>query len=441
MRRHAHATVLIALAAAACGEVEPVVEDLISPPATPREGYARTLEAAGLDGTALMRDWTASAEAALVAPPAVPPLFRETIAMDPSGRANAWRVPVRRGQRIRVAVEAGPDDTPIFLDAFELYDGDDREAIAVAHAEAGHRELSVEPNRDGEIVVRAQPGLLTRGRYTVAIRVEPTLGFPVAERGLPDVGSVFGDPRDGGARDHHGIDIFAPRGTPVVAATKGTVSRVQTTPRGGKVVWLRDARRRQSLYYAHLDSQLVSDGMRVQPGDTLGLVGNTGNARTTPPHLHFGIYSRGPVDPVPFVRPLRGDLPELSVDTARVGQWIRTVAAETPVLASPGNGATLARLPRNTAMRVLAANASWLRVQLPDGTGGYVTARTGEAADQPFDRTIVAQPSVVRASPGPAGTVVATLASGASIAVHGRFGEYVLIRTEGGARGWIEGGG
>lgn len=439
MKRTAHATVLIALAAAACGEVEPVVEDFISPPATPRDGYVRTLESAGLDETALMRDWMASAEAALIAPLAVPPLFRETIALDPSGRANAWRVPIRRGQRIRIAIEDGPTDTPVFLDAFELDDGDDREAIAVAHAAAGQRDLSVEPNRDGEIVVRAQPGLLAQGRYTLAIRVEPTLGFPVAERGLPDVGSIFGDPRDGGARDHHGIDIFAPRGTPVVAATEGTVSRVQTTSRGGKVVWLRDARRRQSLYYAHLDSQLVSDGMRVQPGDTLGLVGNTGNARTTPPHLHFGIYSRGPVDPVPFVRPLRGDVPELSADTALVGQWIRTAPSETPVLASPGTGQTLARLPGNTALRVLAANATWLRVQLPDGTGGFITARAAEAADEPLERTTVAQQSIVRSSPGPAGTVVATLASGAWVAVYGRFGGYVLVRSEGGVRGWIEG--
>ncbi len=58
---------------------------------------------------------------------------------------------------------------------------------------------------------------------------------------------------------------------------------------GGKQVWLRDTKRGQSLYYAHLDSIAKTSGS-VKTGDTLGFVGNTGNARTTPPHLHFGIY-------------------------------------------------------------------------------------------------------------------------------------------------------
>ena len=94
--------------------------------------------------------------------------------------------------------------------------------------------------------------------------------------------------------------MFAPRGTPVLAGAAGRVSRVQETPVGGRVVWLQtDA---GSLYYAHLDRQLVEPGARVAAGDTLGTVGNTGNAAATPPHLHFGVYGRrGAVDPEPFV--------------------------------------------------------------------------------------------------------------------------------------------
>jgi hypothetical protein len=65
---------------------------------------------------------------------------------------------------------------------------------------------------------------------------------------------------------------------------------------------MRVADRTISLYYAHLDKQLVEAGQRVKKGDTLGLVGNTGNARFTPSHLHFGIYNyHGAVDPWPFV--------------------------------------------------------------------------------------------------------------------------------------------
>jgi len=71
---------------------------------------------------------------------------------------------------------------------------------------------------------------------------------------------------------------------------------------GGKQVWLRDRKRNQSLYYAHLDSIANIPGS-VKRGDTLGFVGNTGNARTTPPHLHFGIYKsyRGAINPLYFV--------------------------------------------------------------------------------------------------------------------------------------------
>jgi murein DD-endopeptidase MepM/ murein hydrolase activator NlpD len=78
---------------------------------------------------------------------------------------------------------------------------------------------------------------------------------------------------------------------------------VTTNRLGGNVVWVWDAERGQALYYAHLDRQDVSAGSRVHAGDVLGRVGNTGNARTTPPHLHFGIYRpiEGAIDPLPFI--------------------------------------------------------------------------------------------------------------------------------------------
>jgi murein DD-endopeptidase MepM/ murein hydrolase activator NlpD len=134
------------------------------------------------------------------------------------------------------------------------------------------------------------------------------LTFPVSGVGSSAVRSFFRDPRDNNTREHHGIDIFAPRNTPVLAASDGVVSSVGTNRLGGNVVWIWDPERGQSHYYAHLEAQAVSVGERVNAGDVVGYVGNTGNARTTPPHLHFGIYSRGegPIDPLPFVRGARG---------------------------------------------------------------------------------------------------------------------------------------
>lgn len=68
-------------------------------------------------------------------------------------------------------------------------------------------------------------------------------------------------------------------------------------------MWLWSPSRGLALYYAHLDRHAVSRGDRVGTGDIVGYVGTTGNARGTPPHLHFGIYARGEgaIDPAPFV--------------------------------------------------------------------------------------------------------------------------------------------
>jgi murein DD-endopeptidase MepM/ murein hydrolase activator NlpD len=68
-----------------------------------------------------------------------------------------------------------------------------------------------------------------------------------------------------------------------IAAANGRISSVTENNLGGKVMFMRPAGKDFTLYYAHLDEQLVSEGQDVRTGDTIGLVGNTGNARTTPP--------------------------------------------------------------------------------------------------------------------------------------------------------------
>lgn len=111
------------------------------------------------------------------------------------------------------------------------------------------------------------------------------LGSPV--RGVRAFHSTFGAPRSGGRR-HQGTDVFAPRGTPVLAAHAGVVVHVGTFSLGGRVVHTL-GRRGVLCYYAHLDDWApgLVVGQWVAEGDVLGFVGNTGNARTTRPHLHF----------------------------------------------------------------------------------------------------------------------------------------------------------
>jgi Peptidase family M23 len=93
---------------------------------------------------------------------------------------------------------------------------------------------------------------------------------------------------------HHGDDIFAPLGAPVLAVASGTVFSVGWNEIGGNRLWLRDGQGNE-FYYAHLSAYtpLAVNGNRVSAGDVLGFVGNTGDAQSTPYHLHFEIHPLG----------------------------------------------------------------------------------------------------------------------------------------------------
>ncbi len=133
---------------------------------------------------------------------------------------------------------------------------------------------------------------------------------PLAGLRMPVVGiqrvnldDSWGAPRDGGVRRHRGIDIFAPRGTAIVAVAGGIVSFIGDQPKGGHCLWL-TTESGTSFYYAHLDRWApgLYEGIEVESGDLLGFVGNTGNAITTPPHLHFGINQNDEmVNPYPVL--------------------------------------------------------------------------------------------------------------------------------------------
>lgn len=130
----------------------------------------------------------------------------------------------------------------------------------------------------------------------------PLLMNPVVGASRKSIISFYGDARDGGKRRHEGIDIFAPKGTIIVAPSDGVITSVGYNSLGGKVIWMNDSKRKHSYYFAHLDSQIVRNGAIVRQGDTLGTVGNTGNARRTRSHLHFGVYKKGSKNPVTYIR-------------------------------------------------------------------------------------------------------------------------------------------
>jgi murein DD-endopeptidase MepM/ murein hydrolase activator NlpD len=131
--------------------------------------------------------------------------------------------------------------------------------------------------------------------------------FPVA--GPHTFGDGIGASR--GSRSHQGQDIMAACGTPLVAISRAKVKRVKYQSAAGNYVVIRNKKLKQDYVYAHLATRaLVTKGQVVQPGQQIGTVGQSGNARGC--HLHFelwaGKYYRGghPVDPMPYLQTFAG---------------------------------------------------------------------------------------------------------------------------------------
>jgi len=180
----------------------------------------------------------------------------------------------------------------------------------------------------------ATPSPLIMARFPGAV-------FPVA--GTYTYTDTFGAYRaDMPNHSHEGDDIFASYGTPVVAVQDGTITGVSTTTIGGNNIHLTTSRG-DYFYYAHLSrfaTGLVA-GAHVVAGQTIGYVGDTGDARGTPPHLHFEIHPDGgpAVDPTPYLDAWRaaGHL----VTTAGGGQATTPSASPSPAAADPAIVAAL----------------------------------------------------------------------------------------------------
>jgi murein DD-endopeptidase MepM/ murein hydrolase activator NlpD len=170
---------------------------------------------------------------------------------------------------------------------------------------------------------------------------------------------TFGAPRPT-VSWHHGDDIFAPAGAPVLAVAAGTVFSVGWNDLGGKRLWLRD-RQGNEFYYAHLSafSALAVEGARVSAGEVLGYVGTTGDAHGTPAHLHFEIHPLsmlglgydGAVNPIGYLESWRRllDVREGGVDGA-AGSVLRPGA----MLIAVSDISTASGLDRGSIRRALA---------------------------------------------------------------------------------------
>lgn len=214
----------------------------------------------------------------------------------------------------------------------------------VPGASGGGRALPVAPTP--VVPSTVVPGTLAPGAgLGLPRQVPPTVSAVPTSEGyvFPVTGGTSNDFSDdyGGARAdtgwHHGNDIFAAAGTPLVAVADGTLSKVGVNHLGGNRLWLTDDRG-TAYYYAHLSAYApgITDGVRVRAGQVIGFVGNTGDAVGTPPHLHFEVHpgNGDSVDPYPYLMAWLRNAPVARAFTAATVAVGHTPAAGTLLLSA-----------------------------------------------------------------------------------------------------------
>lgn len=338
------------------------VADAIAKP-TAREKYARSFK----ENKEVYDAWAAAYDMAQADSTAVNLPYGEKGTFVPNANvAYTYTISVKEGEVLEASV-AKDSASQVFIDIF----GEGRTAPVMSNTE-GQPTVTYEPREAGTYKIIIQPELLADSRFFISIATRPLYKFPVSGKGNAAIMSFWGMERDGGKRSHEGIDIFAAKGTPVVAVTDGYISYTGEKGLGGKQVWLRDGAFGKSLYYAHLDSIAVAAGTTVKTGDVLGYVGNTGNAKFTPPHLHFGIYTGyGAIDPLPFV---------FQTPKAMASQY--PDGPKTTVLESKGKAnmrigpatsfAAIGTIAQMETLTLLGRHNDWLHVKTATGMQAFV---------------------------------------------------------------------
>jgi murein DD-endopeptidase MepM/ murein hydrolase activator NlpD len=426
----------LCLTVAACSKSGPLS---VFKKLSPHDAYGQRLKDAGLDRSAMGSAWLLNAGQIIGKPLNISIPYKETgYFPEEKVTSTALRFNAKRGQKLRIAISKKPvTNFNIYADLFEETDG--QQPRLIASADTVGAALDHEVKQTGNFILRLQPELLRSGEYTLTITAGPSLGFPVSEVGKPRIGSFWGDGRDEGGRKHEGIDIFALKRTPAIAAANGTVTSVTVNNLGGNVVFMRPTDADYTLYYAHLDVQSVQPGQTVSTGDTIGLVGNTGNARTTPPHLHFGIYTgNGAIDPFEFVhREVKSPSP-VTAPLKFLNATVRTSVKTTKLYNLPSEkGFAVQTMSLHTPLSVSAATGGWYKVNLPDGQSGYISSKNVSEASNLRTIILKANQPLFNAPDSSIAPRKKVIASGQKVSLLAAYQNYLFVDDEG-VTGWIE---
>lgn len=394
---------------------------------SPRERYARQLSLSSIANTPVAQTWSNAYHQARQQPLDIQIPYAEKgrfLAQDPT--AFAYQIKLTAGQHLRLTIQPDwvaddqtvpattsgrtiestaatetTDTETLFLEIWQSTASSasneaNKQAINVAPvnnlqrlyaSELSDLERTADNERERQLVYAAeenitllvvlQAPLLTTAHYALQFELISSLTFPVQGRDVSAIKSFYGAARDGGARRHKGVDVFAPRNTPLVAVTDGWVTSTRSNKLGGKVVWLRKMPSGPSYYYAHLETVAVSRGDRLLAGEVLGTVGNSGNARSTPPHLHFGIYtSGGTIDPLPILSEKLWSQSWRDIPNFADVHHAETTIEGLNFRAGPGTQfPVLQKLPEQARVSVLASTPRWLRVSTESGQTGFIASR------------------------------------------------------------------
>lgn len=406
--------------------------------ASPHEQYQKKLINVGLDKTAMGSAWLNAAVMSTQKALNINIPYRENgyFAAD-KVPATAYKFNATKGQKLNMKLNKTPSGGAlIYMDVW--YSKDQTQKL-IASADTLNNPIVFDIDQTGTYLIRLQPELLQNVAYELEITTGPSLAFPIKSKNTNSIKSYWGDGRDNDARKHEGVDIFGNFRTPVLAISEGKVTRVNENNLGGKVVWMRPKDKDYTLYYAHLDEQIAIEGQEVKIGDTLGLMGNTGNARTTPTHLHFGIYTfNGAVNPLPFIDPVTKTPAAVTASGTKLNKTLRTTSA-VKMFSSPQSKATvLATLNAGTIVEANAATGNYYKVELPDGSTGFIQSNKLVQVIEPIKKLkINLLQQKVYDKPDSLAAIKTTLNEGQTVSLLGTFGNYQLIGSAGTETGWI----
>ncbi len=403
---------------------------------TLREKYEDKITSAGLKQTVLGNQWFNAAQKGLNQPLKISLPYKETgyFAADKPD-AEGFVFKVRQGEKIAISIIKKPaEGFHLFADLWRISAGDN--APQFVDFVDSTNTLEYTQNNNDSLLLRLQPELLQNCEYTVTISAGPSLAFPVQSSANPHIGSFWGASRDAGARKHEGIDIFGKFRTPVVAAADGYITGVNENRLGGKVVWLRPEGKNYTLYYAHLDSQIAKQGMFVKTGDVVGLMGNTGNAKNTPTHLHFGIYTfGGAVDPLPFVNPKPIKPADITASLNNLNKETRNTKATALYISPDVHSTKRITIEKNNLLYVKAATASYYKVQLPDSSEGFISSNV-VTETSPLRNLTMNDSAHLYASPDTGAPSITVLNDGEKVDLLASFNDFYYVQNKD-KKGWI----